>query len=381
MEKKCNWNKPLRPGPLELGFDYYFGVPKVNSRFPYVYVENDRIVGWDPEDPLVFRGKTISPNPTFPPEAGRKNPNAFAGAKRAHEIYHDEKTATLLTEKAIDWIEQGDKEPFFLYFATTNIHHPFTPAPRFKGTSQCGLYGDFIHELDWMVGKLLSYLDKHRLAENTLVIFTSDNGGMFNIGGQAAWKAGHRINGDLLGFKFSAWEGGHRVPFIARWPGKIEAATSSDQLICHVDMLSTCSALTGQAVPAAHGRDSLNILPALVADPTSQIRDHLVMAPYRQSNLAIRKDHWILIRGRGGGGFSNATPGSHDFGGPAAITYVNHKNSDIEEGASRPSAPPKQLYNLKADIRQEKNVYREYSSVVHELESDLERYLHSTRQE
>ena len=118
-------------------------------------------------------------------------------------------------------------------FATPHIHHPFTPGPKFKGSSEAGRYGDFIQEFDWMVGEVLRTLDELKLRDNTLVIFTSDNGGMLNQGGQDAWKAGHRLNGDLLGFKFDAWEGGHRVPFIARWPGKIEAGSVSDQLICH----------------------------------------------------------------------------------------------------------------------------------------------------
>ncbi|MDB4408974.1 sulfatase-like hydrolase/transferase, partial [Akkermansiaceae bacterium] len=112
------------------------------------------------------------------------------------------------------------EEPFFLYLATTNIHHPFTPAPQFQGTSEAGFYGDFIHELDWMVGEVVQSLEDQGVADNTLIIFTSDNGGMFNLGGYQAWKLGHNINGDLLGFKFGAWEGGHRVPFIAQWPGK-----------------------------------------------------------------------------------------------------------------------------------------------------------------
>jgi arylsulfatase A-like enzyme len=373
-QSPCDWNKPLRPGPLELGFDYYFGVPKVNSGFPYVYVENDRIVGWDADDPLVFNGRPVSPTPIFPDEAGRKTPNAFAGARRAHEIYHDERTATLLTEKAVDWIQNHNANPFFLYLPTTNIHHPFTPAPRFKGTSQCGLYGDFIHELDWMVGELLKCLDENNLADDTLVIFTSDNGGMFNTGGQDAWKAGHQQNGRLLGFKFGAWEGGHRVPFIARWPGKIKAGTTSDQLICNVDMLSTFAALTRQKPGEGQGRDSVNILPALVDDPAEPIRDHLVLAPRQSRNLAVRKGNWMYIGAQGSGGFGSSTPGSHTFGGPAAVTFTNRKNSDIEEGKIKPAAPPAQLYNLATDLTQTKNLYNEYPEIVAEMHALLGSY-------
>ena len=241
-EKVCDWNAPLRPGPLEVGFDYYFGVPVVNSSPPYVYVENDRIVGWEAGDPLVpARGK---PSPT--PQLPEKSANVFGGAAKAHALYDDEKTGTLLTEKAVGWIKDNKARPFFLYFATTGIHHPFATAPRFRGTSECGRYGDQIHELDWMVGEVLKTLEEQGLAEKTLVIFTSDNGGMLNQGGQDAVKAGHRLNGDLLGFKFDAWEGGHRVPFIARWPGKIEAGSVSDQMFCLVDMLATFAAISGE---------------------------------------------------------------------------------------------------------------------------------------
>jgi len=339
----CDWNKPLRPGPLELGFDYYFGVPKVNSGFPYVYVENDRIVGWDPEDPLVFQGKPISPTPTFPPEAGKKTPNAFAGAVKAHEMYHDERTATLLTERAVGWIEKNKATPFFLYLPTTNIHHPFTPAPRFKGTSQCGLYGDFIHELDWMVGELLKCLDENGLADNTLVIFTSDNGGMFNVGGQAAWAVGHEINGDLLGFKFSVWEGGHRVPFIARWPGRIKAGTKSNQLICNVDMVATFAALTGQTMEEGQAKDSVNILPALTGEPAEPIREHVVVAPHKSKNLGIRKGNWMYIGAQGGGGFTQAIGEKNNVlkGNPEIakrlMGYLNDFAKDIAEN-SRPAA-------------------------------------------
>ena len=144
---------------------------------------------------------------------------------------------------------------------------PFTPAERFQGTSQCGLYGDFIHELDWIVGEILSCLEDNGLSDNTLVIFTSDNGGMFNLGGQTAFEAGHRQNGDLLGFKFGVWEGGHRVPMIVRWPGNVKAGSTSSQLIGNVDMLATFAALTEQELDKAQAADSVNMLPAFVDEP------------------------------------------------------------------------------------------------------------------
>jgi arylsulfatase A-like enzyme len=366
-----DWQVPLRPGPQDVGFDHYFGVPLVNSGSPYVYVEDDTIVGHDPDDPLVFGGKPVSPTPTFPEEASRKSPNRFGGALKAHQIYDDEKTGTLLTEKAVDWITEKKDQPFFLYFPTPNIHHPFTPAPRFKGTSQCGLYGDFVHELDWMVGEILKCLEDNGLSDNTLVIFTSDNGGMLNRAGRDAMKAGHRMNGDLLGFKFGVWEGGHRVPFIARWPGKIKAGTQSDQLIGQVDMLATFIALTGQDVQALKGKDSVNMLPALLDDPEKPLRTELLLAPRQPRNLAIRKGKWVYIGARGSGGFTGSRPKDHAWGGPPAAEFAGSVNSDIENGRLKKDAPPAQLYDLESDLAQTTNVYLQNPQVVNEMQARL----------
>lgn len=369
-----DWRVPLRPGPQDVGFDHYFGIPVVNSAPPYVYVEDDGIVGYDPSDPLIYGGRPVSPTPTFPEAASRKSPNKFGGALKAHQIYDDEKTGTLLTEKAVKWITENKSKPFFLYFATPNIHHPFTPAPRFKGTSQCGLYGDFIHELDWMVGEILKCLEDNGLSDNTLVIFTSDNGGMLNLAGRNAMKAGHRMNGDLLGFKFGVWEGGHRVPFIARWPGKIKAGTKSDQLICQVDLLATFMALTGQHVQALKGKDSINILPALVGDPDKPLRTELVLAPRQPRNLAIRKGKWMYIGARGSGGFTGSKPSDHAWGGAAAAQFAGSVNSDIRDGMIQSGAPPAQLYDLESDLPQTRNVYRDNPQVVKQMETSLNSY-------
>lgn len=369
---KTDWNKPLRPGPLELGFDYYFGIPKVNSGFPYLYVENDSIVGYDPKDPITFK-PPYSKTTTYPPEAGRKSENKVGGAKEAHAIYDDEKTGTLLAEKAVAWIEEHKEEPFFLFFPTPNIHHPFTPAPRLKGSSEAGLYGDFIHELDWQVGEIVKCLEENGLAENTLIIVTSDNGGMFNHGGQDAFKDGHRINADLLGFKFGVWEGGHRVPFIAKWPGKIEPNTKSDQLISGVDMLATFAAVTRQTIAADQIADSINVLPAFVDEPDSALRKELILCPNKPSHLSIRKGKWVYIPAQGSGGFKGK-PGEHGAGGPACISFVGSENSDIEGGKIKKGAPPAQLYDLEDDVNQTKNLYNEYPEVVKQLAEDLKSY-------
>jgi arylsulfatase A-like enzyme len=368
----CDWNGLLRPGPLELGFDYYFGVPKVNSGPPYVLVENDRVYGWSPHDPLQEGG-----SPTFSPKYPEKRDNFFSGGTLAHSLYRDEQMGTTLTRKAVTWIREHRQVPFFLYFSTTNIHHPFTPHPRFQGTSDCGRYGDFVHELDWMVGQILETLAKLELANDTLVIFTSDNGGMFNDGGKDAWEAGHRMNSDLLGFKFGAWEGGHRVPFIARWPGHIPAGSRSDQLMCNVDMLGTFAAMLGYQLQDGEGADSFNLLPALVSEPETHIRNHVVLAPRQEENLTLRKENWVYISAQGDGGFNN------DRGGPMALHIAGQTNSDVEDGSIRPDAPPAQLYDLSSDLSQAKNLYRENPEVVTEMQRLLEELTrgNSTRKE
>lgn len=367
---KNDWQEPLRSGPQDLGFDYYFGMPVVNSAPPYVYVENDRIVGNDPKNPLKFLGrnaKGVSPITPIPPKAAQRSANVFGGAPEAHKIFNDYQVGTTLAKKSVEWIKENKDNPFFLYLATTNIHHPFTPAKRFQGTSECGLYGDFIHELDWIVGEVMNCLEENGLSDNTLVIFTSDNGGMFNRGGQAAFKEGHRQNGDLLGFKFGVWEGGHRVPFIARWPGKVTAGTTSSQLLGNVDMLATFAALTKQSLEPDPKADSINMLPALVEDPEKPIRDHLILAPHKGTHLSVRKGKWMYIPRQGSGGFGGRKLGDHTFAGPAAASFVGSVNSDIDNGKIKKDAPKAQLYDLQTDRNQTKNVHDEYPDVVKEL--------------
>ncbi len=385
-EKTPDWNGELNPGPLEIGFDTYFGVPVVNSHPPFVYIEDHQIKGHDPDDPIVFGGPSNT-------EAGRdssstsvfggpgnteSHPEKFdtgsvGGARAAHALYKDEEVCTTLTNRAVDWIRSHKEDPFFLYFPTTNIHHPFTPHDQFKGTSDCGPYGDSIHELDWAVGRILDTLDELKLRDNTLVIFTSDNGGMLNEGGKVAWEAGHRINGDLLGFKFDAWEGGHRVPFLARWPGHITPGSRSDQLVSSVDMLATIAAILGYKLEDDEGVDSFNLLPALIGEPREPIRDHFLIAPRSPDHHSLRKGKWVYISNQGAGGFDTDTEGSYNWRKWHALT--GQVNSDLKRnGEIKEGAPPAQLYDLERDLFQRHNCYRDHPEVVQQLKSLLERY-------
>jgi len=370
-----DWQEPLRPGPQDLGFDYYFGMPVVNSAPPYVYVENDRVVGGDPDDPLVYLGrgaKDATPITPIPPEAAQRSPNAFKGAVKAHELFNDYEVGTTLTGKATEWIKSRGEKPFFLYFATTNVHHPFTPAKRFQGTSECGVYGDFVHELDWIVGEVMKSLEAAGVADNTLVIFTSDNGGMFNLGGRVAAEKGHKINGDLLGSKFGIWEGGHRVPFIAWWPGKIEGGTVSDQMLISVDMMATFAAVAGRELSDAEKQDSISMLPAMTGDPEEPLRSEMVITPNKPTHMALRQGKWMYIPARSDGGFRGSKPGEHAWGGAAVAKLVHTPNSDIENGVIKKGAPPAQLYDLEADVNQTKNLYTESPEVVERMHARLE---------
>lgn len=368
-KKKTDWNGELKPGPLELGFDYYFGIPIVNSGPPFVYVENHRVVGFDESDPFVYGKKSVTQR--WPEKGGYK---AIGGAKTAHELYNDRQVGTTLKNKAVKWIKTNKNKPFFLYLATTNIHHPFTPAPQFTGKSGCGRYGDFILELDWIVGEILKTLDKNGIAGKTLVIFTSDNGGMLNQGGQYAWKAGHHLNGKLLGFKFGAWEGGHRIPLIARWPGRIPANTRSNDLFSHIDLLATLASIVNQPIDKDQKIDSVNQLETLTGNPGKPLREHLVISPNSPSHLLVRKGKWVYIPAQNEGGFKGTKIGEHLLGGAAAFKLTAQVNSDVVDGKIRGDAPPAQLYDLENDPYQKINVYSKYPKIVKEMDELLKEY-------
>ena len=184
--------------------------------------------------------------------------------------------------------------------------------------------------------------------------------------------AGHRLNGKLLGFKFGAWEGGHRVPFIARWPGKIPAGSVSNQLVSNIDLLATLAEITDQPLGKDEGPDSYNVLEALTGSPKEQIRDHLVLSPARKANMAVRKGKWIYINAQGSGGFSGKMETVYERGGPGSLLMTGYKNSDIENGRYKADAPPAQLYDLESDPYQTTNLYRKYPDKVRELQALLQ---------
>jgi arylsulfatase A-like enzyme len=259
----------------------------------------------------------------------------MASGKSANYVFED--AALRLTEKAVAFIEQHRDEPFFLYLAHRNIHNPKKPNARFAGTSEIGVYGDFIHELDWSVGEVLAALEQLKLAENTLVFFSSDNGGVKAYERiNHAEIEGHRINGPLRGQKTEVYEGGHRVPFLARWPGHVKAGSESRQLIALNDVLATCADLLRVPIPRDAAEDSFSFMPALLGKPEAKDLRQSLVNDSMMGWFSIREGQWKLIVGQDGGGFYS----KQDPLPPAA------------ESAG-------QLYNLDDDLGETKNLYNE----------------------
>ena len=361
---KTDFNGDIKPGPLELGFDYAFIIPATGDRVPCVFVENHRVVGYDPADPIqVSYRKKIGDGPFGnDPKAklkikggpGHKD-SIINGISRigfmtggTAALWVDEDIADTITTKAVKFIEANKNKPFFLYLATHDIHEPMVPHPRFRGTSNCGWRGDVIHQLDWTVGEVLATLDKLKLTSNTLVIFTSDNGGAIKNtydDGTNPLQAQQKPNGVLRGNKASIYEGGHRVPFITFWPGKIPAGQSSGVLIGHVDSLATLAALTGAKIPTNAAPDSFNVLPAWLGEKTSKpLREHLVLQT-GPVPLGLRQGEWMLIKKEAASRRDDKPP-----------DFIN----DFE------------LYNLSTDIAEKTNLAAQQSARVKAMAARLQ---------
>ena len=357
-----DWNAEIKPGPLELGFDYCFLMPATGDRVPCVYVENHRVVGLDASDPLkVSFGEYIGDEPT-----GKKNPELLklhpshghdftivngisrigysSGGKSAR--WDDETMADVYVQRASAFIERHKGAPFFFYFSTHDIHVPRVAHERFAGKNAMGPRGDVILQLDWCVGELLAVLERNGLSQNTLIIFTSDNGPVVDDGykDDAKEKIGaHKPAGPWRGGKYSIFEGGTRVPFIVRWPGRVKPGVS-DALISQVDFPATFAALVGQKFEPKTSPDTQNHLPALLGDSQTgrtQLVEHA-------GGLALRLGKWKYIPQR---------PGAR-----------RTQNTDTETG----NDPAVQLYDLSNDPGETKNLAVDQPERVKELAALLE---------
>lgn len=331
-ESAPDYNQDLTPGPLEIGFDEFFGFPATNDRIPTVYVRGHRVVGLDPKDPIRYTYKTPSAEDSAMSKfaAGRNRIGWMSGGKAA--FWKDEEIADTLTKEAVSFIERNKAEPFFLYFAPHGVHAPTITHPRFAGTSGLSNRADMMQELDSSVGEVLKTLDRLSLAASTLVIFSSDNGAY------VADEKGHHPNGPWRGVKSQLWEGGHREPFIARWPGHIAPGVSAE-LICLVDLPATAAALVGQPLPAAAAPDSFNLLPTLLGQANPHPRDHLIVMSGTGA-LAIRQGPWKYIPDlatANGWGSKQANPGAKAAGpglfnltdDPGETNNVHREQPDI----------------------------------------------------
>ena len=335
-----DWNGEITPGPLEVGFDYAFFQPSTSDRVPCVYIENHRVAGLDPKDPIqVSYGQPIGDEPT-----GKDHPELLKmGLSREHggsghagtiidgisrigfmsgghaARWKDAEKADVLTGKAVDFITRNANRRFFLEFATHDPHVPRVPAPRFVGKSGCGVRGDVIVQFDWCVGEILSTLEKLNLSSNTIVILSSDNGPVLDDGyvDRAVEDLnGHTPAGPLRGGKYSAYEGGTRVPFLLRWPGRVTPGVS-DALVSQVDLIASFSALTGQTIPAGDAPDSVNMLPALLGESKTGRVKLVEHDGFRA--LAFRDGLWKFIETNRRTRLTNSLSGelfdlSHDLG-------------------------------------------------------------------
>ena len=358
-----DWNGEIKPGPLEVGFDYSFIIPATPDRVPCVYVENHRIVNLDKNDPVRVSYEKPFPNePTGHdhPELLKMKPSHghdqaivdgvsrigyMTGGKSA--LWVDENTVDVLSQKANHFIDEHKNQPFFLYYATHEIHVPRMPNPRFRGKTSMGPRGDSIAELDWAVGQILATLDRNGLRDKTMVIFSSDNGPVVDDGYQdeAVTKLGsHKPAGVYRGGKYSNFDGGTRVPFMVQWPGHVKADSESKALVGQVDLLASFAALTGQTLPQNAGPDSLDVLPALLGK-SEKGRQSLVE---HAGSLALIDGNWKLIA-------------------PSKGAKYN-RNTNTELG----NAPAAQLYDLSSDPSEKIDVAAQHPDQVKQLLAQLD---------
>ena len=356
-----DYSAELSPGPLDLGFDYHFGVPSNHGDLTGVFVENRFVYGLR-SGKIPAGMKIAGPVPdddhfqaTYGPEDTENGKSKILELDAPRR--KNQRVMAELTAKATTWMQQQPRDkPFFLYFTPVAVHNPVTPDADLAGQSAAGLYGDWIHELDRSVGRILETLDKMGAAKNTLVIFTSDNGGVKELARTdslqtKAFNAGLAVNGALRGGKHHVWEGGFKVPFIVRWPGKAAPGSVCKEMISLADILATTAAIVGEALPPAAkaAEDSRSFLPAILGDPAKPIRDDMIVHS-SDGVFAIRKGPWKWIEG----------------------VPVD----EIKAGARKAHADEyhPQLYNTQDDPAETTDLSAQHPELVKELTALLNRY-------
>ena len=353
--KRVDFSRAISGGPIDRGFDQFFGTACCpTTDWLYAYIDGDRV----PVPPTGIVDRTGLPKHPYSKD---NRPGMIA------PDYNLEEVDLVFLEKSKKFLEQHVKEnpdrPFFLFHSMQAVHLPSFPADRFKGKTDAGPHGDFIFEMDYVVGELMKTLEQLGVADNTLVMFSSDNGPEVPTVIAMRRDYGHDGARPWRGMKRDQWEGGHRVPFIARWPGHIAAGSTSDQTVCLTDVMATCAAVVGARLPSSAAEDSFDILPILQGERgDTPVRRYTLHQTIRLA-LAIRRDQWKYLdhKGSGGNRYEN---------NPRLAPYM------IEDTA--PDAPG-QLYNLETDPGETKNVYFEHPEIVTELKSKLDEYKRSGR--
>ncbi len=324
----------LLGGPLDRGFDRFFGLHASLDIPPYYYIDGrnavapptetvgaSRTEGWSPIQGAFWREGNIAPG--------------FRHERVLPDIF-DHCQAYLRERAAVPG------RPFFLYASLTAPHTPWLPAEEFRGKSGAGMYGDFVLQVDDGIGELLRTLDELNLSDKTLVIFSSDNGPVWYP--HDTTRFAHSSTGPLRGMKGDAWEGGHRMPLIIRWPGKVPAASRCDRLVCQTDLFATFAQMLGAEIPANAAETSVSFLSLLEDPQRPAARDSFVLRSSR-GLFTVRDSRWKLIDGQGSGGFSRYKPSRQE--------------------------PVGQLYDLRADLGEQRNVYREHPQIVKRLQGLL----------
>lgn len=315
------WDKEIKDGPVDRGFDYFYGISASLDMPPYIYIENNRFVGKIEEGDKAVTEKHF---------------------KRVEVLPE-------ICSKAVEYIEKQKKDkPFFAYVALTSPHTPILPGTEWKGKSGLGDYGDFVMQTDWVVGQILKAVDEAGFGENTLVIVTSDNGCSKAANIKNLQEQGHYPSAQYRGSKADIWDGGHRIPFIVRWPETIEAGASSNQLVCLTDLMATCTDITGSKLPENAGEDSFSFLPALTGKTHDSQRESVIhhsidgYFAYRQGKLKL-----VLAKGSGG--------------------WTSPREKEVPEGS-----PEAQLYDMENDPEEMNNLYDSHPKIVNQLVQQLE---------
>lgn len=333
--KAWDYSKPIQRSPISVGFDYYLGISASLDMPPYTLIENDRFV--------TTPGETIKAS---------KYPKYWRGGAIAENFSHED-YLPLVGEQASKFIqEQSADKPFFLYLPLPAPHKPVVPHKDFQGKTKATAYGDYVHEMDWVIGQVVDMLKEKKFFNHTLLIVTSDNASFAANDQYGVLQTGHSPNHIYRGQKTDIFEGGHRVPYIATWPGKVKPGSVSDQVVCTTDLFATCATIAGASIGKNAGEDSYSIESILTGKQGDISLREATVHHSISGMFAIRKGKWKLIDGNGSGG-----------------------RTKVEKSPQTKI----QLYDMLKDVRETTNVALEYPEVVKELTDLLEKYKSSGR--